>query len=240
MNILGIIPARGGKQKLTNKNILPLMGKPVIAYSILAAQKSLRIDRLVVSTEDPRIASVARKFNVEVIDRPKELALETSPLDDCLRHAVENLETKNEYHADIVVEIYANVPVHKDGMIDRVIDKLIESDANSAVSVYPVTQYPQWVKTMDKNGCMHSFLSPSNKYRRQDLEQTFLIDGAVIAIEAETLFRTKGRNEIYSYLGKKIIGIIHEPWYAIEIDSEEDLIIAESFLKNEKIKAIRN
>jgi len=239
MNILGIIPARGGKQELTNKNILPLVGKPVIAYSILAAQKSLRIDRLVVSTEDPRIASVAREFNVEIIDRPKELALETSPLDDCLRQAVENLEIRNGYHPDIVVEMYANVPVRKEGMIDRVIDKLIGSDANSAVSVYPVTQYPQWVKTMDENGYLHSFLPLNNRFRRQDLEKTFLIDGAVIAIETDILLGTRGKNEIYSYMGEKIFGIIQESWYATEIDSEEDLIIAESFLKNAKINAIK-
>ncbi|MBA7620038.1 N-acylneuraminate cytidylyltransferase [subsurface metagenome] len=239
MNILGIIPARGGKQKLTNKNILPLKGKPVVAYSILAAQKSLRIDRLIVSTEDPCIAKIARKFNVEIIDRPKELALETSPIDECLRHVVESLEIREGYYADIVVEMYANVPVRKEGMIDRVIDKLIESDANSAVSVYPVIQYPQWVKTVDEEDYLHPFLPLSNNCRRQNLEKTFLIDGAVIAIETGILLSTKGKNEIYSYMGEKIIGIIQEPWYAVEIDSEEDLIIAESLLNNEKIKAIR-
>ncbi|GAI66198.1 unnamed protein product, partial [marine sediment metagenome] len=178
MNILGIIPARGGKQRLPNKNILPLLGKPTIAYTILAAQTSSLIDRLIVSTEDPRIASVAREFDIEIIDRPKELALEISPLDDCLRHVVKTLKTEKEYYADIVVGMYANVPVRKEGMIDKVIYKLINGNADSAVSMCPVSHYPQWVRTIDRDGFLYPFLPLSNSCRRQNLEKTFWIDGA--------------------------------------------------------------
>lgn len=231
MNILGVIPARGGKQQLPNKNILPLLGRPVIAYTILAAQRSSLIDRLVVSTENRDIASVAKQLNVEVVDRPSELALDTSPLEDSLRHAVEYLEKEDNYQTDIVVQMLANVPVRKGGIIDEVINKLIDTDADSVATVYPVDQYPQWMKKMDKDGYLRPFLPLTKEYRRQDIEQMYLLDGAVIAIKRDILMETVGMKGVYLYTGRNVLGIIQNKRYAIEIDTQEDFSIAESFLK---------
>lgn len=236
MNILGVIPARGGKQQLPNKNILPLLGRPVIAYTILAAQRSSLIDRLVVSTENEDISSVARQFNVEVVDRPSALALDTSPLEDSLRHAVEYLEKKDNYQADIVVHMLANVPVRKEGIIDKVIDKLIDTDADSVVTVYPVDQYPQWMKKIDQGGYLRPFLPPEKEYRRQDIEQLYLLDGAVMAIKKDILMETAGMKGVYLYTGRNVLGVIQDRKYATEIDTQEDFSIAESFLKIMKTK----
>lgn len=236
MNILGIIPARGGKQQLPNKNILSLLGRPVIAYTILAAQKSSLIDRLVVSTENRDIASAAKQFKVEVVDRPPELALDTSPLEDSLRHAVKYLEKEDNYQADIVVQMLANVPVRKEGIIDKVINKLIDTDTDSVATVYPVDQYPQWMKKMDKDGYLRSFLPLTKEYRRQDIEQMYLLDGAVIAIKRDILMETVGMKGVYLYTGRNVLGVIQNRKYAIEIDTQEDFSIAESFLKIMKTK----
>lgn len=236
MNILGIIPARGGKQQLANKNILSLLGRPVIAYTMLAAQRSSSIDRLVVSTENRDIASVAKQFNVEVVDRPSELALDTSPIEDSLRHAVEYLKKEDNYQADIVVQMQANVPIRKEGIIDEVINKLIDTDADSVATVYPVDQCPQWMKRIDKDGYLRPFCSSKKEYRRQDIEQMYLLDGAVITTKREVLMETMGMKGVHLYMGKNILGVIQDKKYAIEIDTQEDFFIAELFLKTMKTK----
>lgn len=236
MNILGIIPARGGKQQLPNKNILPLLGKPIIAYTILAARKSSLIDRLVVSTENRDIGSIAKQFNTEVIDRPPELALDTSPIEDSLRHAVKYLEKEDNYHADIVVLMQANVPIRKEGIIDEVINKLIDRDADSVATIYLVDQYPQWMKRMDKDGYLHPFLPLMKEYRRQDIEQMYLLDGAVVAVKRDILMETDKVKGVHFYMGKNILGVVQDKKYAIEIDTQKDLFIAELFLKIMKTK----
>lgn len=231
MNTLGIIPARGGKQQLSNKNIRSLLGKPVIAYTILAAQRSSLIDRLVVSTENRNIASIAKQFNVEVIPRPPELSLDTSPIEDSLRHAVKYLEKEHNYRADIVVQMQANVPLRREGIIDKVIDKLTHTDADSVVTIYPVDQYPQWMNRMDKDGYLRPFLPLVKEYRRQDIEQMYLLDGAVVATKRDILMETVEMKGAHLYMGKNILGVIQNKKYTIEIDTLEDLLIAESFLK---------
>ena len=92
MNILGIIPARGGSKRTPGKNIKPLAGKPLIAYTIEAGLKSSFINRLVVSTEDPAIAEVAGQFGAEVVPRPAELAQDTTKTAPVLMQVVEELE----------------------------------------------------------------------------------------------------------------------------------------------------
>ncbi len=236
MNILGIIPARGGKQQLANKNILSLLGRPVIAHTILAAQRSSSIDRLVVSTENRDIASVAKQFKVEVVDRPSELALDSSPIEDSLRHAVEYLKKEDNYQADIVVQMQANVPIRKEGIIDEVINKMIDTDADSVATVYPVDQCPQWMKRIDEDGYLRPFLPLIEEYRRQDIEQMYLVDGAVITTKRDVLMGTAGMKGVHLYMGKNIRGVIQNKRYAIEIDTQEDFFTAELLLKMMKTK----
>lgn len=229
--VLGIIPARGGKQHLKNKNILPLLGKPVIAYTILAAQKSSLIDRLVVSTEDLQIARIAKSYGVEVINRPSELALDISPIEDSLRHAVEQLEQEEGYFPETVVQMQANIPFRREGMVDKVVSRLISTSADSIATVYEVDQRPQWMKQIDQNGYLQPWQPITNKYRRQEIEPVYLLDGAVIATRKIVLMQTGGLKGIHQYLGGNILGIIQEKRYALEIDSKEDLFLAELLLK---------
>ena len=127
MSILCVIPARGGKQNVPGKNTRFVHGKPLIGYPIEAAKQSKLIDRLVVSTEDPVIAQVASSFGVEIIDRPVEIARDDSPLEASLRHAVKHLAEADRFVPDIVVQMQANVPVHKPGVVDRVIQTLVDT-----------------------------------------------------------------------------------------------------------------
>ena len=143
MNVLGIIPARGGSKGFPKKNVQMLLDRPLIAHTIIAAQRSNLITRLVVSTEDEEIAEISRRYGVEVIPRPIELAADDSPIEEALRHSVTFLREKEGYDPVIVVQMQANVPVRKEGMIDTVIRKLVNSGADSVVSIYEVDQRPE-------------------------------------------------------------------------------------------------
>lgn len=230
MNILGIIPARGGSKSFPKKNIQMLLGKPLIAYTIIAAQKSRLIGRLVVSTDDEEIMEISHRYGVEVITRPVELAADDSPIDDALRHSITYLKQKEGYNPDIVVQMQANVPVRKEGMIDTVINKLINSGADSAVSIYEVDQRPEVMKRLKGDRLFPRYRLPKG-YRRQDFQKLYLLDGAVMAIKTEALFRTMGDKRAHAYLGDDICGVIEEKFYAIEIDSPEDIIVAKAILQ---------
>lgn len=233
MKILGIIPARGKSKRLANKNILPLLGKPIIAYAIEEAKQSKLIDKLVVSTDSEKIAAVARKYAVEVIKRPKEFARDASPMEDCLRHVINYLQEKENYYADIVVLIYANIPVRKPGIIDKVIKKLLKTpQATSVVTAYETDQRPEWMKLMDKNGKLKQFLTINQHlFRKQDLEKFYLIDGAVAAIWTKTLMETKGNKNLHAFLGENVYAIIQGKKYSLEIDIKEDLELVKYYLK---------
>jgi len=230
VKILGIIPARGGSKSLLKKNIKPLFDKPVIAYTIEAAKESRLIDRLVVSTEDDEIASVAQELDTEVIKRPMQLAQDTSLIEDALRYTVTYLEKEKNYSAKIVVFMHANVPVRKKGVIDEMISMVLESEKDSAVTVYEITQRPEWMK-IEQNEKLKPYLPPTDKCRRQDLPELYLIDGAVAVMRKEVLMAAANKRTAYAYLGEDIRFKVQEPLYSIEIDDEWDLALAEFAMK---------
>jgi N-acylneuraminate cytidylyltransferase/CMP-N,N'-diacetyllegionaminic acid synthase len=120
MNILCIIPARGGSKRLKDKNIIPLIGKPIIAYTIEAALQSHLANKIIISTDDEKIARVAMKYDIQVVKRPKEYSTDTAPIEQALRHVVRFLKGEEGYLADIV-GIQANIPIRKKGQIDEVL-----------------------------------------------------------------------------------------------------------------------
>lgn len=236
MNILCIIPARGGSKSLKNKNILPLLGKPVIAYTIEAALKSKLINKVVVSTDDKKIANVARRYDIQVIMRPKQYATDSAPIQHALRHAVRYLKKTDNYTPEIVVWLQANVPIRKEGKIDKVIMKLMRSGADSAATIYQVNQYPQWMKKINKQGFLKPLFPREKLYRRQDLEPMFLLDGAVIAIREKVLMNEKNGKAIQSFMGKRVAGVLESNEYTLEIDHKDDFGLAEYYLKSYRRK----
>lgn len=235
MNVLCVIPARGGSKRVHNKNIRMLRNKPLIAYTIEKALESRLCNIVVVSTDDAEIADVARKYGADVIIRPADLALDDSPIDDALRHAVRFFERERNFSTDIAVLLQANVPIRKNGEIDEVVDKLIKTgDAAAVVTVYPIDQRPEWMKIVDvETGMIKQYMSPTNLYRKQELPDLYLLDGAIIAVRTKTLMETEGIKRAHGYLGEKVYPVIHNSKYSVEIDEERDLEIAEYYLQKE-------
>ena len=104
---------------------------------------------------------MARKCGAETIIRPAELSTDTAPIDDALRHIVIHLEETEGYHIDIVVLMQANIPIRAEGIIDKVVTRLLETGAETVTTAYEVNQHPEWMKRMI-NGKAVPLCSPAN------------------------------------------------------------------------------
>jgi CMP-N-acetylneuraminic acid synthetase len=146
-NVVAVIAARGGSKGLPGKNIRPLAGKPLIAYSIEAAKASPYVDRVIVTTDSPEIAEVARKFGGEVpFMRPPELAEDLTPTEPVLAHAVEWLEREEGYRVDIVVFLQPTDIFRKRTMIDETVKRLLDDPTLESAFVAYKTHKNFWRK----------------------------------------------------------------------------------------------
>ncbi len=236
MNIVIIIPARGGSKGLRDKNIKPLLGKPLLYYTIDAARESKLADRIIISTEDKNISKVSREYGIEVVNRPIEYSTDDAPIELALRHVIKYLEQNEDYFADVVVLLQANVPIRKKGQIDNIIRKLIDTKADSVVTVVEITKRPEFMKKITK-GDKIIHLTKTKKITRQEYkDKLYILDGAVLAIKRDVLMKTENLTGAHVYLGEDIRCIIQKPKYAIEIDEQFDFDVAEGLLSLDQQK----
>lgn len=188
--VVAIIPARGGSKGLPGKNIRLLAGKPLIAYSIEAAKRSPRVDRVLVTTDDPAIAEVAKAHGAEApFLRPAELAQDLTPTEPVLKHAVEWLETRENYHADIVLFLQPTDIFRKQAMIDAVIQALLDDASLDSAFIAYATHKNFW----RKNGSGMVRLAPDLAYGpRQTREPLYREDtGLACATRASVIKQGK-------------------------------------------------
>ncbi|MBS3121391.1 N-acetylneuraminate synthase [Candidatus Woesearchaeota archaeon] len=225
MNIIAIIPARGGSKGIPKKNIALLAGKPLIAYTIEEAKKSKYINRIIVSTDSEEIANVSREYGAEVIIRPKELAQDTTPTLPVLKHVLENVE--KEYCVNLIVVLQPTSPLRKVEYIDLAIKKLMDENCDSVVSVCKFDHSPAAIVSVEDDKLQMTSTN-SNKFRRQD-SNLYLINGAVYVVKRDIMMK------LDNYIVGGDIRIIVMPKEAsVDIDEPIDLKLAESFLKEDK------
>lgn len=227
--ILALIPARGGSKGIPNKNIIDLCGKPLIAYSILAARNSQYIDDIIVSTDSESIRKVALEYGAAVpFLRPAHLASDTSKTIDCMLHAIEYLSnTGNNY--DYVVLLQPTQPIRKPDFIDEAIQELADSKQNSLVSVCRVTEHPILMRTITKEGTLKSLLPISSTVRRQDFPDVYKVNGSIYINRIDEHFNNS------TSLNDNILPYYMEEQYSIDIDSLDDLQKAKQFLEQNVI-----
>jgi CMP-N,N'-diacetyllegionaminic acid synthase len=229
--VLAIIPARGGSVGVPSKNILPLAGRPVITYTIDHARASRSVTRIVSSTDSERIAEIARAAEVEVVMRPAELATSTARIDGALRHVTDTLRDKEGYKPDVVVLLYANVPVRDPSITDRCVEHLLKKGGTSVRTFTDVGKFhPLWMSRIE--GDKESPYSELNVFRRQDLPKLYVHDGACIAIRADVLDDSRNHPEDnFALFGSDRRAVIQEAHATVEIDSQYDLLLAEAIVK---------
>jgi CMP-N,N'-diacetyllegionaminic acid synthase len=231
MKVLGIITARGGSKGVPGKNLKPLGGKPLLFYTVDAAVDTA-VDRLILSTDDPKIADAGRALGCEVpFMRPPELARDETPHLPVIQHAVQWLKEHDGYAPDVVVTLQPTSPLRSAIDISGALRMLELSGADSVVSVTEVSAHahPMRMLRLDAQGDATLFVTgePVRKRinRRQDLPPAFVMNGAVYACRTHVLFGDEP-----SLYGNRVVAYPMPPDRSISIDSFEDWAEAEAAL----------
>jgi CMP-N,N'-diacetyllegionaminic acid synthase len=227
-NVIGIITARGGSKGILNKNLATLAGKPLISWTIEAAQQSRMLQRVIVSTDDEMIAETARQWNAEVpFMRPAELAQDDSSHISVIVNAIEWLENKDHYRPDYVMLLQPTSPLRTHQDIDEAIELALGRKAVAVVSVCEAAKHPWKMFRLNESGTIARFYDHGLVYpRRQDLIQAYEENGAIYLNSRESLLqeRTFFPEETYPY----IMPIER----SLDIDTPWDLHIANLILNN--------
>ncbi len=227
--ILGLIPARGGSRGLPGKNIRPLLGKPLIAWTIEQAMACNCLDKVVVSTDDAEIAETAKKYGAEVpFIRPKELASDEAKSVDVALHALDFFKDQN-YEFDYLILLQPTSPLRTAADISKSVEILTdnESTADSLISVGEISHgHPAIVQKIDHRGFLQPFGGARlNAVRRQDLVNAYLPYGAIFLAKVESL-RKYG-----TFYQDRTLPFLLERWQHYEIDDIYDFTAAETILK---------
>jgi len=225
MNVLGIIPARGGSKGIPNKNLAPLCGRPLLAYTADAAKASTKLTHTIVSTDDERIAACAKSLRLEVLLRPSPLAADDTPMLPVLQHALTAMREQG-FNADILVLLQPTSPLRRAEHIDTAVDWLQRVRGDSVVSVVEVPHQfnPTSVMRLD-DGLLKPFLDGPTATRRQDKPRFYARNGpAVLAVHARVI-------EGGSLYGNETWPLVMTPEESLDVDTPWDLKLIEHSLQ---------
>ncbi|MDC7700857.1 acylneuraminate cytidylyltransferase family protein [Vogesella indigofera] len=216
VNVVALITARGGSKGLPRKNVLPAGGKPLMAWTVTAAQEAQCVDRVVLSSDDDEIMAVAAAWGCDVpFRRPGELASDTASSMDVVLHALDQLPGY-----DYVALLQPTSPLRTAADIDAAFSLLQASGAPSCVSVCEAEQSPYWMYRLAENGKLHALLPErSTASRRQDLPPVYVLNGAIYIARVDWL-RATG-----SFLAEESIAYVMPRERSIDIDNVEDFEI---------------
>jgi N-acylneuraminate cytidylyltransferase len=233
--VLALIPARGGSKSIPRKNIKPLGGFPLIAYSIAAAQAAESVSRVIVSTDDPEIADVARRYGAETpFLRPDSLAQDETPDLPVFQHALRWLEEQEAYRPAVVVQLRPTSPFRRTWHIDQAVEQLLSrTDADAIRTVCEPFQNPYKMWRIMPDGLMISLLETARpeayNLPRQALPPVYWQTGYVDAAWRETILNKN------SMTGERILPLIIDPTEWVDIDSPADWQWAERLLASSEL-----
>ncbi|HBH04893.1 MAG: hypothetical protein A2X36_05055 [Elusimicrobia bacterium GWA2_69_24] len=227
---LGIIPARGGSKSVPRKNLHPLLGRPLIVWSIESARRAKSLDRLIVSTDDPEIAEVARAHGAEVpFLRPPELAADDTPDLPVFQHALRMLGDAAGYVPDAIVHLRPTQPLRTAQEIDEAVGLWERTRADCVKSVRPAGEHPFKMYRL-REGRLVPYLDTAERRRRgpdvprQSLEPLYLSAGVVDVVRREIV-------EAGSTEGAAVVPYFAAPERYVNLDSARDFEIAEALMR---------
>lgn len=226
MSIIAIITARGGSKGLPRKNIRELAGKPLIAYSIQAALECPHIDRCIVSTEDSEIKRISINCGAEVIDRPTELAQDSSTSQAVVKHVLETVRYQNSTLPDYFVLLQPTSPLRNAGHLTECIEMFMGSQYRSAISVTEAGHHPFKMLTFKDDKLIPLFGREYLDMPRQLLPEVFRQNGAIYLMSSEVFLKE------YAFFADTAMPYLMSEYDSIDIDSEMDLLIAEAVMRN--------
>lgn len=221
--VLAVIPARGGSKGVRRKNLRPIGGKPLIAWTIETAKQSKYIDRLVLSSEDMEIIAIARQWAIEVpFIRPAELAADHVSGLDVFAHALKMLPGY-----DIGVLLQPTSPLRSTSDIDGCVEACVEHNADTAISVTEVSKSPYWMYMEGQDGFLRPLIdTPYSITQRQDLPRAFCPNGAVFVARCNYFLKAG------SFQSKTMKGFLMPRIRSVDIDEELDFKIIDAIVQS--------
>lgn len=230
--IISTILARGGSRGLPNKNIKPMLGKPLLGYTIEQAKASKFLDKIIISTDDRNIAKVANDFGLETpFLRPAELARDDSPSADAVIHALDWYKKEKGEEFDVLVLLEPTSPLRKKTDIDDAIKLFIDNyeKADSLLclgEIHSDTEHPNGAKSVE-DGYIKPFIKNGMSfYQRQQLPKAYGIYGGIY------IAKTNFYRNVKKFLNERTIPYFVERWQEFEIDDPIDWICIEAVMKN--------
>ena len=219
--VVCVIPARGGSKGVPRKNLRLLAGIPLLAHTIRHARAAACVGRIVVSTDDHEIAAVARSEGADVVERPPALSTDAAGSESAIAHALGVLAGEH-YVPDVVVFLQCTSPFRAPGDIDAAAQPVLAGDADSVLSVVP---FHGLLWERDAEGVVRAVnFDPARRPRRQDMTPRFVENGSIYVFTRQlfdlTGVRLGGRARLY----------VMDNTAAVDIDSEDDLRLAEALL----------
>jgi len=233
IEVLALIPARGGSKGIPRKNIKDFAGYPLIAYSILAGKQAELVTRVIVSTDDEEIAAISRQWGAETpYLRPDELAQDNTLDLPVMQHALDWLGKHEGYHPDAIVWLRPTSPVRPVNCVDNAITLLREHpEADSVRGVVPAGQNPYKMWRIDSSGIMQPLIGVEGikeayNAPRQVLPSVFWQTGHIDAIRSDVILHK------LSPTGDVIMPLHIDPRFTVDIDQPSDWAAAETLVKN--------
>jgi len=225
--VLAIIPARSGSKSVKDKNIRLINGKPMLAYSIMHALQAKCIDRVIVSTDSEKYASIAREYGAETpFIRPAEFATDTSLDIDVFRHALEYLEQNEGYMPELVVQLRPTYPVRRISDIENMVKYMRDTPGISSMRcIAPAKEIPYKMWFKGEDGLITPVMTDIPEcynMPRQQLPKVYYQNACIDVVRAEVILKE------HSMTGKIIAG--YEMDENFDIDTEEEFNAAEKYL----------
>lgn len=226
--VLGLTLARGGSKSVPHKNIRPILGAPLIAYTIAEALRSKHITRYVVSTDDERIRDVAIRYGADApFLRPAEFSTDTASSVSAMQHAVAWVEREEGARYDYVIELMCTNPMKTVEDVDAVIEKLIATGADSVIAVHKLDDHhPARIKKIVDDRIVDFCVPETPEMRRQDLKpDAYVRSGSIYGLTRDHLMVDSRR-----YGSANSRPYVLPPERAVNVDGELDFLIAEQLL----------
>lgn len=225
MSVLALVPARGGSKGVPRKNLAPIGGKPLIAWTIEAAHATGVVDQVLVSTDDAEIAEVARRFGAEVPWlRPAELALDDTPTLAVAMHALDACADKG-IEPNWVFLLQPTSPLRLPSDIAGALALARETNSNSVIGVSETHAHPAWMFRMDGEAYLEPLQQDSAATHRQGREVLYVPNGALYLVKSSVL-RSGG-----SWYGPGARGWVMPVERSLDIDTGFDLHLARLLLE---------
>lgn len=238
MKIVALLTGRGNNT-LKDKNVLPVLGKPLLYYPAMAAKSCNLISDFYVSSDDEKILAAAEECGYKRITRPKELALPTSQHIDAIKHALSYMKEADGIEPDILVVLLANSGIVKREWIETSINNILENTGISASVpvLLEMDNHPYRCKRLREDGCLDTWFDFKGKQistNRQDLPMNFVLCHNFWTLNLkESLYSIKEGQQPWTFMGNNIKPIVVKE--SFDVHDEDDIKRTEQWLLKEGI-----